>query len=94
MSKWLSDKLNTFSINGNAYKHLFWVLSYILFDSTLHKEILAKVEPVIAIGLEGFDSCLERCPRLVAIYEEVLRLNKSLVTVRDVLADTKWETSY
>ncbi|EDN95674.1 hypothetical protein SS1G_11553 [Sclerotinia sclerotiorum 1980 UF-70] len=77
------------TINGNAYKHLFWVLSYILFDSALHKSILTEVEPAVAVGLEGLDSRLEACPRLVATYEEVLRMNTSSVTVRDVLADTK-----
>ncbi|KAF7862598.1 hypothetical protein EAF04_007471 [Stromatinia cepivora] len=77
------------TINGNAYKHLFWVLSYILFDTTLCKSILAEVEPAVAMGLESLDGRLEACSNLVAAYEEVLRMNTSSVTVRDVIADTK-----
>jgi cytochrome P450 len=77
------------SINGNAYKHLFWVLSYIFFDSKLHAAVRAEVEPAVAAGLDGLDSRLEKCPLLLSTYEETLRINTSSVTVRDVMADTK-----
>jgi cytochrome P450 len=64
-------------------------LSYIFFDHTLHAAVSAEVEPAVAAGLEGLDGRLEKCPRLLAVYEEVLRINTSSVTVRDVMADTK-----
>ncbi|CAG8958377.1 hypothetical protein HYFRA_00011054 [Hymenoscyphus fraxineus] len=77
------------TINGNAYKHLFWVLSYILFDPQLHATIKEEVLPAVAAGMVGLDSRLESCPHLIALYQEVLRVTTSSVTVRDVLSDTK-----
>lgn len=68
---------------------MFWILSYIIFDPTLHAAVLAEIEPAKASGLEGLDKRLEKCPRLVAVYEEVLRINTSSVTVRDVITNTK-----
>ncbi|CAG8978592.1 hypothetical protein HYALB_00011742 [Hymenoscyphus albidus] len=69
------------TINGNAYKHLFWVLSYILFGPQLHATI-KEVSPAVAAGMVGLDSRLESCPHLIALYQEVLRVTTSSVTVR------------
>ena len=89
-------KLFIYSINANAYKACFWMLSFILASPFLIDTLRAEILPVIA--KEGsnmtpstpLDMRLEQhCPRLRAIYLESLRMTSSSSTVRGVQTSTQ-----
>ncbi|PYH98110.1 cytochrome P450 [Aspergillus ellipticus CBS 707.79] len=76
--------------DANAYKAAFWVLSYILYDPQLRKQVRQETAP--AVGPDGgldMAYLVDRCPRLSSIYHEVLRLTKRDVVFRQVVRDTQ-----
>lgn len=75
-------------INGNAYKLCFWMMAYIIHDSSLYEAIRNEIDPAVSNGQAGLESRLEDCQRLVAIYNEILRLNTASVSIRSVDAPT------
>ncbi|KAL8726423.1 MAG: hypothetical protein Q9181_006052 [Wetmoreana brouardii] len=81
-------KIGLEEINGNAYKLCFWYMAYIVDDPTLLTAIRGEVDPAVSQGLAGLESRLEDCPRLVAVYHEVLRLHTASASVRSVAAPT------
>ncbi|KAI4218530.1 MAG: hypothetical protein L6R36_008905 [Xanthoria steineri] len=75
-------------INGNAYKLCFWYMAYLVNDAELLRAVRAEVDPAISQGLLGLEGRLEECPRLVAVYHEVLRCHTASASVRSVAAPT------
>lgn len=75
-------------INGNAYKLCFWYMAYLVNDSELLGAVRAEVDPAVSQGLQGLEGRLEDCPRLVAVYHEVLRCHTASASVRSVAAPT------
>ena len=76
------------SINGNAYKLCFWILAYIVHDPELLQTIRTEITPAVRAGTTDLESRLELCPRLEALYNEVIRLTLSSSSVRDVVVPT------
>lgn len=75
-------------INGNAYKVCFWILAYLLYDPELLSIIRTEVVPVVNKGTTDLESRLECCPRLEAVFNEVVRLTSSSSSVRNVTSTT------
>lgn len=83
---------------ANAIPTLFWLLTHILSDPQLVKEIRAEIEAIIKpIGrtTDGkrhlqIDTNLiaSQCPLLSSAYQESMRLNSSSISTRVVMADT------
>lgn len=81
----------------NAMPSAFWLLCYILADTTLHANILTELEAIATIrrtkdqAIEGridiskFDG---GTPLLMSCYHETLRLQNAQVSVRKVMEDT------
>ncbi len=64
-------------------------MSYILSNPTLLTTLQNEVYPAISEGTTGLEYKLEQhCPRLRAVYLEVLRLTSSSSTVRGVMQPT------
>ncbi|KAI9725074.1 MAG: hypothetical protein M1812_000350 [Candelaria pacifica] len=73
-------------INANTYKLCFWMMAYILYDCTLLNELRQEISPTLEGSTTGLECRLEQhCPRLKAVYYEVLRLTASTSTIRNVL---------
>lgn len=74
-------------INGNAYKLCFWILTYILHDSSLHTTIRNEISPAVDASTSPNDlaALLDRCPNLNAVFNEVLRFTSSSSSIRNVL---------
>ena len=72
-------------ILSNAYKLCFWMMAYLVNDSLLYEAIKAEVTVAVHGGLLGLE---DRCPRLAALYDEVLRLTASSASIRTVESDT------
>ncbi len=70
----------------NAYRLSFWMLSYLLFDEGLRSTIRAETFPAFAENRINHNHLFKECPRLMAIYNEVLRLAFGAVSIRRVVA--------
>ena len=80
---------SAYRINANAYKQCFWMMAYILSNPTLLTTLQNEVSPAISEGTSGLEYRLEQhCPRLRAVYLEILRLSSSSSTVRGVMQPT------
>jgi len=65
------------------------MMAFILYDPSLLATLRQEISPTIADGSPGLEYRLEQqCPRLKAVYHEVLRLTVSSATVRGILATT------
>ena len=64
------------------------MMAYLLFDPTLYANIKAEIAPAVTAGVQGLDSRLGECPRLMALYNEILRLTTASASVRTVESDT------
>ncbi|KAF2738282.1 cytochrome P450 [Polyplosphaeria fusca] len=78
------------TVNANAYKQVFWALSYILFDEhTLLHDLKTEIAPAFdtsdTLNLEYLFSS---CPLLASACEEALRLTIWSVGARIVTKDT------
>lgn len=67
----------------------FWILSHLVHDPALLSSICAEVIPVVSEGTTDLETRLERCPRLEAVFNEVVRLTSSSSSIRDVTATTE-----
>lgn len=63
-------------------------MAYLVNDAELLRAVRAEVDPAISQGLLGLEGRLEECPRLVAVYHEVLRCHTASASVRSVAAPT------
>lgn len=61
---------------------------YLLFNPSLYAEIQAEIRSAIGGGELGLESRLEQCPRLIALYNEVLRLTTASASIRTVESAT------
>ncbi|KAF1950251.1 cytochrome P450 [Byssothecium circinans] len=78
-------------MNANAYKLVFWIISHLLFEPKLMKEIADEVEPAFRgekHSAPDLDHLLNSCPLLESTCEEVLRLTNWPIGTRTVQADT------
>jgi cytochrome P450 len=75
-------------IVNNAYKLCFWAMAYLLFDPPLFVTIKMEIKSAHCDSLPGLETRLEECPRLMAFYEEVLRLATASASIRTTEADT------
>ena len=74
--------------NLNTYRLSFWILSYLLFDSNLLAAIRAETGPALRGGAVDHQHLFERCPRLMAVLNEALRLTFGSISVRKIVART------
>ncbi|KAF2118164.1 cytochrome P450 [Lophiotrema nucula] len=77
-------------VNGNAYKLVFWLITYILFDtSSLLKDLQSEISPAFEPdGSINLDTLFNSCPLLASTCEEALRLTDWSVGMRKVTKDT------
>ncbi|KAL8655778.1 MAG: hypothetical protein Q9210_000666 [Variospora velana] len=75
-------------ILSNAYKLSFWMMVYIVFDASLYTTIKAEVEPIVVAGMTRLETRIDECPRLIALFNEVLRLTTASASIRTVESDT------
>lgn len=74
----------------NAYKQCFWMMAHILCDFKLLAVLREEVNSAISQGSDALEYRLEQqCPRLKAVYLEVLRFTASSSTVRDIHCQTE-----
>jgi len=91
-----------FAPTTNSGPTAYWLLSFILADSELLKEIREEVSKVTSIstmnGIKKVSFDITRiqkeCPQLVAAFEESLRLRAATVSVRMVMEDTMLADQY
>ncbi|KAL8965513.1 MAG: hypothetical protein Q9183_003814 [Haloplaca sp. 2 TL-2023] len=75
-------------ILSNAYKLSFWMMAYMIFDASLYAAIKAEVEPIVTAGTTKLETRIGECPRLIALFNEVLRLTTASASIRTVESDT------
>jgi cholesterol 7alpha-monooxygenase len=78
-------------MNANAYKLVFWIMSYLLFRPELTEELRREIAPTFRNGnasTPDIDFLLNSCPLLVSTCEEVLRLTIWSIGTRTVQVDT------
>ncbi|KAL8998630.1 MAG: hypothetical protein Q9169_002381 [Polycauliona sp. 2 TL-2023] len=75
-------------ILSNAYKLSFWMMVYLVLDPSLYATIKAEVEPIVSTGMTRLETRINDCPRLIALYNEVLRLTTASASIRTVESDT------
>jgi cytochrome P450 len=63
-------------------------MAYLLYDGELYASVKAEVDEAVSKGLAGLETRIESCHRLVAVYNEVLRLNTASASVRAVAKPT------
>jgi hypothetical protein len=79
------------SMNANAYKLVFWIISYLLFEPKLMEELKAETAPAFLNGKHSapdLQYLFDSCPLLVSTCEEVLRLTNWPIGTRTVQTDT------
>lgn len=82
------------SVNGNVHKVTFWLLAYLLHTPGLLEVIREETAPGVVDNAPDVHYLTEKCPRLEAIFLEVLRLKMSSSLMRYVTSPTliggKW----
>ena len=63
-------------------------MAYLLFNPSLYATIKAEIRSAVRDGEPGLESRLDQCPRLMALYNEVLRLTTASASIRTVEAAT------
>ncbi|KAL9598806.1 MAG: hypothetical protein Q9179_003777 [Wetmoreana sp. 5 TL-2023] len=81
--------LQHWAINGNMHKVTFWILAHLLHTPSLLDAIQQETDPGVVDGTINITYLLEQCPRLDAVYHEVLRLYMSNSLMRHVTSPTK-----
>ncbi|CAG9990137.1 unnamed protein product, partial [Clonostachys byssicola] len=79
--------LHFWAILGNVYKAAFWTIAHIVYDETLPRLIRAELLPVYREG-RVVTACLDHCPLLESLINEVLRLTVTTALLRDVTSPT------
>ena len=76
-------------VNSNTYKLCFWILTYLLYDSTLLALIRDETSHAFTTtGELSMTFLLDSCVRLNCVFDEVLRMTNSSSSVRSVVSDT------
>ena len=75
--------------NTNTFKLCFWVLAYLLHDAKLLDTIRTETAQTICGDEVNLDQLMNCCPRLEALFFEVLRLTAALTTMRKILSPTE-----
>ena len=70
--------------NINVYRLTHWVLSYVLCDSELLNIVKAEIQPAFRHDDVDYRHIYENCPRLTAVYTELLRLTFGSFSVRKI----------
>ncbi len=76
------------SINGKVHKVTFWVFAYLFHTPGLLEAIREETVPGIVNDTPDVRYLTEKCPRLEAIFLEVLRLKMSTSLMRYVTSPT------
>ncbi|KAL8924457.1 MAG: hypothetical protein Q9208_004065 [Pyrenodesmia sp. 3 TL-2023] len=63
-------------------------MAYMVFDASLYAAIKAEVEPIVTAGMTRLETRIDECPRLIALFNEVLRLTTASASIRTVESDT------
>lgn len=74
--------------NINPYKLAFWMLTYILFDPKLHAALREETSHAYKDGEMDVPYLMAECPRLDAVYLEVLRIVNTALSARKIVAPT------
>jgi cytochrome P450 len=79
---------NIGSINGNAWKVCFWIMAYLVENQDLCSAIRNEMAPMVSTAQSPneLSDYLDRCPQLIALYQETLRVVTSSVSVRNIIA--------
>lgn len=76
-------------VNSTTYKLWFWILTYLLYDSTLLALIRDETSHAFTTtGELSMTFLLDSCVRLNRLFDEVLRMTNSSSSVRSVVSDT------
>jgi hypothetical protein len=87
MSKFIA--LIYWVINTNAYKLLFWMISFLLQDQNLIREVSKELQATFrADGSLDVAALQSQTPYLTALWHETLRVCNSSASARFVTADT------
>ncbi|KAF2260651.1 cytochrome P450, partial [Lojkania enalia] len=74
---------------ANVHATSYWLLCYILFDTSLKTAIQKEIAPAFNNGVMDATFVTENCPLLDASFREVLRLHITSNTVRYIEAPTR-----
>ncbi|MCJ1246839.1 hypothetical protein MMC30_004048 [Trapelia coarctata] len=74
--------------SANPFKLCFWMLAYILFDSSLYIALRAEISSAFKAGTLDINALINNCPRLQAVFDEVLRLTTFSTSIRTVISPT------
>ncbi|KAG6990987.1 hypothetical protein G7Y79_00059g091720 [Physcia stellaris] len=80
--------LQHWAINGNMHKVTFWIMAHLLHRPALLETIKEETAPGVVDDAPNIPYLLESCPRLEAVYHEVLRLQMSNSLMRHVTVPT------
>ncbi|KAJ8068358.1 hypothetical protein OCU04_003920 [Sclerotinia nivalis] len=85
--------LHLWAITANVYKATFWTIAYLVHQRELLDHIRAEVAPAVDVAGETVDLkyLAEKCPRLEALFNEVLRVNSAGALAREVIAPTLFD---
>ena len=76
-------------MNTNTFKLCFWVLTYLLDDGELLNLIRAETTQTICNNHVNVDRLMNHCPRLEALFLEVMRLTAASTTMRKIISPTE-----
>lgn len=76
-------------VNTNTFKLCFWVLAYLLHDAKLLDNIRAETAQTVCNNKVNLDQLMNYCPRLEALFLEVMRLTASSTTMRKIISPTE-----
>jgi cytochrome P450 len=63
-------------------------MAHLIYEDALYEAVRAEVDHAISEGPTGLETRIESCQQLVAVYNEVLRLNTASASVREVAKPT------
>ena len=76
------------SITGNVYKVTFWMVTHLIHNPALLALILKEIEPARDRDQFNGKYLIEKCPRLEALFNEVLRVCLASALARQVIGPT------
>lgn len=76
-------------MNTNTFKLCFWVLSYLLHDAKLLEAIRAETAQTFSNDAVELDQLMNHCPKLEAVFSEVMRLTAASASLRKVVGPTR-----
>ncbi|TVY19957.1 Prostacyclin synthase [Lachnellula arida] len=80
--------LQQWGINGNMHKVTFWMIAYLVHNPDLYQTIRTETAAGIIDNAPNIPFLTEKCPRLEAVFLEVLRLTIASSLMRYVNAPT------